>query len=204
MLLHPTSLPGPFGIGDLGPIAYRWVETLAAMKQTWWQILPLGPTGAGDSPYQSFSAFAGEHHLLSPELLERDGLVASSFWAGKHFPDDRVDYGRGEPVQDGAAARGVGQLPRRQGARHLRDEFDAFRKREAAWLDDYALFMAIRDSLGGAGLPDWPTDLLRRDPAALAAAEKDLADAIGDAQVRPVPVRPPVGCAASSSPTSAA
>src|SRR5207247_10932005 len=85
VLLHPTSLPGPFGIGDLGPAAYRWVETLAAMRQSWWQVLPLGPTGSGDSPYQSFSAFAGNINLLSPELLERDGLVSSSFWAGQSF-----------------------------------------------------------------------------------------------------------------------
>src|SRR3954462_4477761 len=92
ILLHPTSLPGPFGIGDLGPVAYRWVETLAAMKQSWWQILPLGPTGAGDSPYQSFSAFAGNVNLLSPELLEVDGLVSKSLWAGKSLPADRVDY----------------------------------------------------------------------------------------------------------------
>src|SRR6476620_71059 len=93
-VLHPSSLPGPFGVGDLGPVAHRWVETLAAMKQTWWQILPLGPTGAGDSPYQSFSAFAGDILFLSPELLERDGLVAASFWSGQQLPDDRVDYVR--------------------------------------------------------------------------------------------------------------
>src|SRR5262249_59740810 len=99
LLLHPTSLPGPFGIGDLGPIAYRWVETLAAMKQSWWQILPLGPTGAGDSPYQSFSAFAGGIKLPSPELLEREGLVSSSFWAGQNFPDDHVDFGRVNPFK---------------------------------------------------------------------------------------------------------
>src|SRR5207248_11210194 len=92
VLLHPTSLPGPFGIGDLGPTAYRWVETLAGMRQSWWQVLPLGPTGAGDSPYQSFSAFAGNVNLLSPELLEREGLVSNSLWAGQHFPDDRVDF----------------------------------------------------------------------------------------------------------------
>src|SRR3954464_8727256 len=92
ILLHPTSLPGPFGIGDLGPITYRWVETLAAMKQTWWQVLPLGPTGAGHSPYQAFSAFAGAVALLSPELLERDGLVSSASWAGQKFPDHLVDY----------------------------------------------------------------------------------------------------------------
>ena len=94
VLLHPTSLPGPFGIGDLGPIAHRWVETLAGMRQSWWQVLPLGPTGAGDSPYQSFSAFAGNVNLLSPELLEREGLVSNSLWAGQHFPDDRVDFQR--------------------------------------------------------------------------------------------------------------
>ena len=75
ILLHPSCLPGPFGIGDLGPMAYRWVETLAAMKQTWWQILPTGPAGESGSPYQSFSAFANDIKLLSPELLERtDGV----------------------------------------------------------------------------------------------------------------------------------
>src|SRR5262249_60640721 len=99
LLLHPTSLPGPFGIGDLGPIAYRWVETLAAMRQSWWQVLPLGPTGAGDSPYQSFSAFAGNVNLLSPELLEREGLISSSLWAGKQFSDAHVDYARVTPFK---------------------------------------------------------------------------------------------------------
>src|SRR5262249_44300503 len=90
VLLHPTCLPGPFGIGDLGQVAYRWVETLAAMKQTWWQVLPLGPTGAGDSPYQSFSAFAGNVNLLSPETLRQDGLVTADLWDEERFPDDFV------------------------------------------------------------------------------------------------------------------
>src|SRR6478735_1991900 len=88
ILLHPTSLPGPFGIGDLGPTAFRWVETLAAMRQSWWQILPLGPTGAGDSPYQSFSAFAGNVNLLSPEVLQQEGLVSPDLWAGEQFAAD--------------------------------------------------------------------------------------------------------------------
>src|SRR6186997_847758 len=87
ILLHPSSLPGPFGIGDLGPQAYRWIDTLAAAKQSWWQVLPLGPTGLGDSPYMSFSAFAGNINLLSPELMEKEGLVASATGAGKSFPD---------------------------------------------------------------------------------------------------------------------
>src|SRR6476661_4428738 len=125
ILLHPTSLPGPFGIGDLGPVAYRWVETLTAMKQSWWQILPLGPTGAGDSPYQSFSAFAGNVNLLSPELLEREGLVSPSFWAGQSFPEDRVDYGRVTPFKN-ALLRDAWAAFRGGKAAHLRDEFGAF------------------------------------------------------------------------------
>lgn len=178
VLLHPTSLPGPFGIGDLGPSAYRWVETLAAMRQSWWQVLPLGPTGAGDSPYQSFSAFAGSINLLSPELLERDGLVSSSFWAGQHFPEDRVDYPHAAAFKK-ALLRAAWDSFRQGKAPRLKEEFEAYTRTEAGWLGGYALFMAVRDSLGGASLPEWPAELLRRNPAAVAAAEKTLADAVG-------------------------
>jgi 4-alpha-glucanotransferase len=174
ILLHPTSLPGPFGVGDLGPTAYRWVETLAAMKQSWWQILPLGPTGAGDSPYQSFSAFAGAVKLLSPELLEREGLVSATFWAGKHFPADHVDYGQVNPFK-WALLREAWNGFRAGKAAHLKEDFATYRDREAAWLDDAALFTAIRHS-SGKPLQDWPKDLLRREPAALATAGKQLAD----------------------------
>src|SRR5262245_61441130 len=93
ILLHPTSLPGPYGIGDLGPTAYAWVDALARAQQSWWQILPLGPTGYGDSPYQCFSAFAGNPYLISPEALAQDGLLRPASWAGVSFPDDHVDYG---------------------------------------------------------------------------------------------------------------
>src|SRR5215218_9585435 len=94
ILLHVTSLPSPHGIGDLGPAAHRWVDTLASAKQTWWQILPLGPLGAGDSPYQSFSAFAGNPMLISPEGLVKDGLLARGHTAADRFPTDRVDFAR--------------------------------------------------------------------------------------------------------------
>ena len=86
ILLHPTSLPGPFGIGDIGPAAHSWIETLAEHHQTWWQILPVGPTGYGDSPYQSFSTFAGNLNLLSPELMLRDGVIERSDLDGYSFP----------------------------------------------------------------------------------------------------------------------
>ncbi len=178
ILLHPSSLPGPFGIGDLGPTAYRWVETLAAMQQRWWQILPLTPCGLGDSPYQTFSAFASEIKLLSPELLEREGLVRSSFWDGVRFPDEQVDYGKVHTFKL-ALLREAWRNFSSGCASHLQEEFAAYRQREAEWLDDYALFNAIRDALGGLSLPQWPRELRRREPQALAHARREFADAIG-------------------------
>src|ERR671939_2145589 len=86
VLLHPTSLPGPFGVGDLGPAAHAWIDTLAAAGQTWWQVLPVGPTGYGDSPYQSPSTFAGNPNLISPELLEHDRLVTAKDVAACEVP----------------------------------------------------------------------------------------------------------------------
>src|SRR6266446_4541739 len=86
LLLHPTSLPGPFGIGDFGPPAYAWVDALARARQTWWQVLPLGPTGFGDSPYQAFSAFAGNPYLVSPHHLIEDGLLDSRDLPATIFP----------------------------------------------------------------------------------------------------------------------
>jgi 4-alpha-glucanotransferase len=174
ILLHPTSLPGSFGIGDLGPIAYRWVETLVQMRQSWWQILPLGPTGAGDSPYQSFSAFAGNINLLSPELLEQDGLVSADLWTGQHFDDNRVDYARVTSFKS-KLLRAAWEGFRSGKAGRLKPEFEAYCAGEAAWLHDYALFTAIHAALGGAGVTAWPADVLRRNPVALAELEKKLA-----------------------------
>src|SRR3982074_1046720 len=88
VLLHPTSLPGPYGIGDLGPSAYAWVDALVQAKQTWWQILPLGPTGYGDSPYQCFSAFAGNPRLISPDSMREDGLIDAGDLHAWSFPAD--------------------------------------------------------------------------------------------------------------------
>lgn len=159
-------------------MAYRWVETLTAMKQRWWQVLPLGPTGAGNSPYQSFSAFAGEIKLLSPELLERDGLISSSFWAGQHFPDSSVDYALVNPFK-AALLKAAWENFRDGKASNLKADFASFQAREAKWLDAYALFMAIHESRGGGALVSWPKQLFRRDAKALQEAEKQWSDQIG-------------------------
>ncbi|MBY0458060.1 MAG: 4-alpha-glucanotransferase [Gemmataceae bacterium] len=179
ILLHPTCLPGPFGIGDLGPVAFRWVETLAAMKQSWWQILPLGPTGAGDSPYQSLSAFAGSINLLSPELLARDGLVSPDLWAGEHFADHEVQYDRVTPFKTKLLRAAWDGFRAGKGSQ-LKPDFEAYCATEAGWLDGFALFAAIRDALGGANLLAWPPDVLRRNPVALAELEKKL---VGEVQL---------------------
>jgi 4-alpha-glucanotransferase len=178
ILLHPTSLPGPHGIGDLGPAAYRWIDALVEARQTWWQILPLGPTGYGDSPYQCFSAFAGNTYMLSPELLVQDGLVGRDDVAGPSFPNSHVDFGSVIHYKIGLLARAWEHF-RRGHAGSLRPQYEEFCERHRDWLDDFALFMAVKAVHGGVSWLDWPGDLVRRQPAALESARRRLADAIG-------------------------
>lgn len=183
ILLHPTSLPGPYGIGDLGPVAFRWVETLARHRQTWWQVLPLGPTGYGDSPYQSYSAFAGSPNLISPDLLVKDGLVAATDLDNVRFPPDHVDFENVTKFKDWLLDRAWQAFGRGAGGQ-LREPFDQFNRAEAHWLDDYALFMALKAANGNRGWQDWPDNVRRREPAALDRSRKELADPIGAQRFR--------------------
>ena len=178
ILLHPTSLPGPYGIGDLGPAAYQWVDALVRAKQKWWQVLPLGPTGYGDSPYQCFSAFAGNPYLVSPEFLLRDGLLGQHEISGAQFRAEFVDFGPVIQFKLRILSQAWENFHSGR-AGQLRPEFNAFRQRCAGWLDDYALFMALKDAHGGASWLDWPMELVRREPARLAEARRDLSDGIG-------------------------
>jgi 4-alpha-glucanotransferase len=178
ILLHPTSLPGPYGMGDLGPAVYAWIDALGRARQAWWQVLPLGPTGFGDSPYQSFSAFAGNPYLVSPEFLVRDGLLEARDLEGAHFPAERVDYGPVIEFKRRLLGRAWEKF--RAGlAPTLKQPFETFSTREARWLDDYALYMALKEAHGGAGWLTWSEGLLRRQPQALADARKRLANSIG-------------------------
>jgi 4-alpha-glucanotransferase len=175
LLLHPTSLPGPYGIGDLGPAAHAWIDTLARARQTWWQILPVGPTGFGDSPYQSFSTFAGNLNLLSPDWLVRDGLLSHDDVRGHTLPGGPVDYEAATRFKLGLARLAWDHF-RAGWAGYLRDPFDGFQFEKRDWLGDYALFMAIKDTQGGKPWYDWPQELVRRDTG---ADRSDLADQVG-------------------------
>lgn len=178
LLLHPTSLPGPYGIGDLGPAARRWVDDLARARQTWWQMLPLAPPGAGDSPYQAYSAFAGNPHLISPDDLLADGLLSKTDLTGPHSPTGRVDYRKAGAFKDRVVARAWAAFDG-GAAPTLRDPFERFSVEQAAWLDDFALFMALREAHPDVSYADWPTPLLMRQKGALAQARRDLADPVG-------------------------
>lgn len=178
ILLHPTSLPGPYGIGDLGPAAYRFIDSLADTGCKLWQVLPLGPTGYGDSPYQCFSAFAGNPYLVSPDFLKNEGLLTDADLEGMpDWPENKVDFGLifdWKPALLDRAYTRFQSLP----ANPLHAEFDAFRFDQASWLADFALFMALKDAHGGAAWTDWPESLRKREPAALTAAREQYSEAI--------------------------
>ena len=180
VLLHPTSLPGPHGSGDCGPAAYHFVDWLVAGGQSLWQILPLNPIGAGNSPYASDSAFAGNPLLIDLHELQQQGwLNAAELEPVPGLRPERVDFGVVQPYRMQRlawAAQRFGSLPPGD-PRHL--DFVAFCDRHASWLDDYSLFMALSEAHGPALWSDWPDPLRRREPAALAAAVQAQAERIG-------------------------
>lgn len=175
LLLHPTSLPGPHGVGDLGEGARRFVDFLAAAGQRWWQMLPLGPTGYGDSPYSAESAFAGNPLLIDLTALAADGLLAADV-AAVDLPGERAAFAAAQRIKAPSLARAAAAfaalLPDHP---ELRARFSAFCDAHRAWLDDFALYTAIKRASGGKAWIDWEPDLALRRPAALASARRDLA-----------------------------
>lgn len=162
VILHPTSLPGPDGIGDLGPEAFRWVNFLADAGCELWQILPLGPTGYGDSPYQCFSAFAGNPYLVSPALLLEDRLLGRADLVDRpQFPQNRIDYGSTIQWKLTLLDRAFGRFTQAKNP-ELAEEYQEFRATQAFWLDDFVLFMAIKESYGGVSWDNWPAPLRKR------------------------------------------
>lgn len=168
VLLHPTSLPGPYGIGEIGPEAEAFARFLQETGQHLWQVLPLGPTSYGDSPYQSPSTFAGNPLLISFDWLIEDGLLThSKLRTFPKFPEHRVDFGpvitaRVEVLQT------VGRGFDRKADAKMKAEFNAFCEHNAYWLDDFSLFMALKDAHGGIPWTEWEAPLAQRHADALA------------------------------------
>jgi 4-alpha-glucanotransferase len=184
ILLHPSSLPGPHGIGDLGPRAYEFVDWLEAAGCRLWQVLPLGPTGYGNSPYQSRSAFAGNPLLISPDLLVRDGLLKVSELTERPAFDTRarrrvrrVNFGRVIPWKMSLLERAFDRF-QSSAPEPLRQEFAAFRADNASWLEDFSLFMAIKEANEDRPWWEWPLPLRHRDAAALRDAREWLGPSI--------------------------
>jgi 4-alpha-glucanotransferase len=182
--MHPTSLPGRFGIGDLGQEAYRFVDFLAAGGQSYWQVLPLSPTGFGDSPYQGLSAFAGNPMLISPELLAQIGHLSSADLEGMPpLPDDKVDFGpvirHKTDLLNRAFATFCAEAPAGQ-----RQAFARFCEEQASWLDDFALFMALKEAHDLRPWPEWEAGAAARRPEALSRWRARLAEQIENQKYR--------------------
>jgi 4-alpha-glucanotransferase len=178
VILHPTSLPGPFGIGDFGPTAIHWLDFMAKAELGLWEILPLGPTGYGDSPYQCFSAFAGNTRLISPILLVEDGLISiENIENHPHFSNKKVDFNRITRWKDKILLLAFKNYYKSPPA-SLKIEFESFRQQQSDWMDDYALFMSIKDIYKKVAWNQWPDELRFRDQASLDKFKKKNAKKI--------------------------
>ncbi len=165
VLLHPTSLPGKYGVGDLGPAADDFVKFLAETGQTWWQMLPLGPVGPANSPYQSPSSFAGNPLLISPERMFEDGLVRrQDLRLSPGLPEGHADFTAAGLAKERLFRAAFSRLPKRS------ETLDAFRESHAAWLDDFTLYTVLKQAHEGRPWYDWEKELARRDPLALKKA----------------------------------
>ncbi|MGO8951520.1 MAG: 4-alpha-glucanotransferase [Ktedonobacterales bacterium] len=180
IIVHPTSFPSPFGIGDLGTGAISILDYLAASKQRYWQVLPLHPTGYGNSPYATLSAFAGNPLMISLERLQERGLLLPSELADHpEFPEQRVDYGEVISWKVEILERSFERfVANGQRFCKLQHELEGFCQEQQDWLDDYALFAALKAVHHGVAWTRWAADLAARDPQALAEARRALAGQI--------------------------
>ncbi len=177
VLLPVSGLPGPFGIGDLGPTAFRWIDRLAEARQVWWQVLPVGPTGYGDSPYQSPSTFAGNLNLVSPEALENDGLASRSELAEVELPNGAIDYTAVIQNKRRLISTAFQRFQRGE-AKTLEGPFRQFIEQEKDWLHDFAVFTAIKERFEEQPWWKWPRPLALRESAALVRIANELDEQI--------------------------
>jgi len=177
ILLHISSLPSRFGIGDFGPWAYKFADFLADAGISWWQVLPLNPTHTlnGNCPYSSNSAFAGNTLFISPEFLVRDGLIENTYLDPvPEFPQDRVNYEQVTTYHEIFLFRAFEFFKKNK----KREDYEKFCAEHSFWLDDFALFTSLRDHLGGRLWGDWPVECRDRHPEAMQAYREKLREQI--------------------------
>ena len=170
LLLHVTSLPSPYGIGDLGPSALSWIDRLHDAGQRWWQALPVGPTGYGNSPYQSLSSFAGNGLLVSPDVLISEGLLHPNDCKAL-FATEVIDYEAVIPFKQCLLQKAWKNFKAGEG-KNLISEYEEFCATQEGWLEDYALFRALKAKYHGAYYLEWPKELVERRQRALAEARR--------------------------------
>ncbi|RBP42519.1 4-alpha-glucanotransferase [Roseimicrobium gellanilyticum] len=185
ILLHPTSLPGRFGIGEIGRGAELWLEALHRMGQRAWQVLPLGPTGYGNSPYQSLSSYAGNPLLISLDSLVKDGVVRPSDLAVlPEFPDDHVDFGAVLEIRTAFLKNAAHKFIKQCSASPLLQRaFETFCQRESEWLDDWSMFIALKGEYDLRPWTEWPKGIALRDEVAMAEVMAGLEEEIEAAKV---------------------
>ena len=179
ILMHITSLPGAYGVGTMGKEAYRFVDFLEEAGQSYWQILPLTPTGYGDSPYQSCSTFAGNHYLIDLDQLIEQGLLEKQEVESCHWSvtEQRVDFGLLYQSRLSVLRKAFDRFEETE-------EFRSFCRKQKAWLPDFALFMALKQKFEGAPWYQWENPIKFRKPTALQKCRKELADEIREAKNR--------------------
>ena len=192
ILVHVTSLPSEFGIGDLGRGAYTFADFLADSSQTFWQVLPFNPSSpaCGNSPYCSFSAFAGNPLLMAPDLLVEDGYISSNdLGPAPSFDSAKVDYEKAAAFKSRVLEKAYEKF------REMPDEgcrYENFVNANADWLDDYALFMSLKEHFSGAPWNEWPPEIRDRTQPALDEWTEKLADSDQAGKIQPIPFFSPM------------
>lgn len=178
ILLHPTSLPGPYGIGDFGPSAYSFIDFLVASGQRFWQTLPLNPTAVNGSPYSCISAFAGNTFLISPDELRKDDLLsATDLRQTPSFDSGAINFTRVQSFKEALLSKAFLNFKKSRGSK-LHASFEIFKQRESYWLDDYALFRALTNRYAGKAWTNWKAELKRYAPAAVSSAREEFSHEI--------------------------
>lgn len=179
ILLHPTSLPGKYGIGSLGKEAYKFVDFLKKANQRLWQIFPLGPTGYGDSPYQCFSTFAGNPYLIDFDLLIEQNLLAEEDLKGVDFGgnEEYIDYGAIYNQKYPLLRKAYENFKANEN-KELKEKLETFKAENSSWLDDYSLYISLKNHFNGLPWNEWEDDIRTRKEAAINKYKAELADEI--------------------------